>query len=49
MLNVSEGKVRVKRLSDGSTVDVPAKHRVIAAADREMLPAPAPDAASPNS
>ena len=23
MLNVSEGKVRVKRLSDGSTVDVP--------------------------
>ncbi len=42
MLNVSEGKVRVKRLSDGSTVDVSAKHRVIAAADREMLPVPAP-------
>jgi hypothetical protein len=43
MLNVSEGKVRVKRLSDGSTVDVPAQHRVIAAADREMLPEPVPD------
>ena len=43
MLNVSEGKVRVKRLSDGSTVVVPAKHRVIAAADREMLPVLVPD------
>jgi hypothetical protein len=43
-LNVSKGKVRIKRLSDGSTVDVPAMHRVIAAADREMLPAPVPDA-----
>jgi hypothetical protein len=46
MLNVSEGKVLVKRLSDGKMVDVPAKHRVIAAADQEMLPIPAPDAAS---
>ena len=46
MLNVSEGKVRVKRLSDGSTVDVPAKHRVIAAADREMLAVPVPDSVS---
>lgn len=43
MLSVSEGKVRVKRLSDGSTVDVPAKHRVIAAADREMSPVLVPD------
>ncbi|MCH8216564.1 MAG: FecR domain-containing protein [Planctomycetes bacterium] len=43
MLNVSEGKVRVKRLSDGSTVDVSAQHRVIAAADREMLPVRVPD------
>lgn len=42
-LNVSEGNVRVKRLSDGNTVDVPAKHRVIATADREMLPKPVPD------
>ncbi|MHC4404997.1 MAG: FecR domain-containing protein [Planctomycetota bacterium] len=43
MLNVSEGKVRVTRLSDGSTVDVSAKHRVIAAADREMSPVLVPD------
>jgi len=43
MLNVSEGKVRVKRLSDGSTVDVPAQHRVVAAADREMSPVLVPD------
>jgi len=43
MLNVSEGKVRVKRLSDSSMVDVPAKYRVIAAADREMLPVLVPD------
>jgi len=45
-LNVSEGSVRVKRLSDGSTVDVPAKHRVVAAADREMLSVPIPDSVS---
>ena len=30
VLNVTEGTVRVKRLSDGREVDVPAKHRVIA-------------------
>jgi len=46
MLNVSEGKVRIKRLSDGNTVDVPAKHRVIAAAGQDMRPAPVPDAAN---
>jgi len=46
MLNVTEGKVRVKRLSDGRTVDVPAKHRVIAAADRKMSPVPLPDSVS---
>lgn len=34
MLNVSSGRVRVKRLSDDSTIDVPAQHRVVAAADR---------------
>lgn len=43
VLNVSEGKVRVTRLSDGSEVDVPAKHRVIAAADRKMTPERVPD------
>ncbi len=42
-LNVSEGMVRVKRLSDGSTVDVPARHRVVASADRELSPVPVPD------
>ena len=46
MLNVSEGSVQVKRLSDGKTVDVPAKHRVVAAADREMLSVPVPDSVS---
>jgi len=45
-LNVSEGKVRVKRFSDGSTVDVPARHRLIAAADRDMLPRPVPHSVS---
>jgi hypothetical protein len=37
-LNVSEGLVRVKRLSDGREVDVPAKHRVTADADQELTP-----------
>jgi ferric-dicitrate binding protein FerR (iron transport regulator) len=44
VLDVSHGKVRVKRLSDGATVDVPAHHRVIAAADREMSAVPVPSA-----
>ena len=35
-LNVTEGKVRVKRRSDGKLVDVPAQHQVIAAADKEL-------------
>jgi hypothetical protein len=45
-VNVNEGSVRVKRFSDGSTVDVPARHRLIAAADREMLPEPVPNSVS---
>jgi len=44
LLNVSEGKVRVKRLSDGSVVEVPSRHRVIASADRDLKPAKLPDA-----
>ena len=44
MLSVSEGKVRLKRLSDGTTVDVKAKHRVIAADDRALLPESVPEA-----
>ena len=35
-LNVTEGKVRVKRRSDGKLVDVPAQHQVIAAADQDL-------------
>jgi len=46
ILNVSEGSVRVTRFSDGSAVDVPAKHRVVAAADRDMLPKPVPNSVS---
>jgi len=46
VLNVNEGKVRVKRLSDGTTVDVPAKHRVVAAPDGDMRSVPVPEAAS---
>jgi ferric-dicitrate binding protein FerR (iron transport regulator) len=46
MLNVNEGRVRVRRLSDGSTVDVHAKHRLIAAADQEMSPVAVPDSVS---
>jgi ferric-dicitrate binding protein FerR (iron transport regulator) len=43
-LNVSEGLVGIRRISDGRTVDVPANHRVVAAADVELNPArlPAP-------
>jgi hypothetical protein len=35
-LNVTEGMVRVKRLSDGRHVEVPAQHQVVAAADQEL-------------
>ena len=41
-LNVRDGSVRVTRFSDGNSVDVPARHRVVAAADRVMLPKPVP-------
>ena len=44
ILNVSEGEVRVKRLSDGTTVKVKAKQRVVAADDRELQPVPVPEA-----
>lgn len=33
-LNVNEGRVRVTRLVDGSVADVPARHQVVASADR---------------
>ncbi|MBC8350996.1 MAG: FecR domain-containing protein [Planctomycetes bacterium] len=43
MLNVTEGKVRVRRLSDGREVDVPAKHRVIAEGGGDLTPQPVPE------
>jgi ferric-dicitrate binding protein FerR (iron transport regulator) len=37
-LDVNEGMVRVKRLSDGAEVDVPANHHVTATAEGDMSP-----------
>ncbi len=42
-LTVNEGKVRATRLSDGSTVEVSAKHRVVAALDCELVPEKMPN------
>tara|TARA_Y100000588_G_scaffold135185_1_gene148637 strand:- start:4036 stop:5394 length:1359 start_codon:yes stop_codon:yes gene_type:complete len=42
-LTVNEGKVRATRLSDGSTVEVAAKHRVVAAVGRELVPEHMPE------
>jgi hypothetical protein len=39
MLTVSEGKVNFRRLSDGSEVDVPAKHHVTTDTDDDLSPA----------
>ena len=36
-LYVREGKVRIRRVSDGKTVDVPADHRVVVTSDSDML------------
>ena len=38
VVNVSEGKVLVKRRNDNREVEVPAMHNVIVAADRELSP-----------
>lgn len=46
VLDVREGVVRLKRLSDGDTVDVPALHRAIAAADGDVTPELVPDSVS---
>lgn len=43
MLTVSEGKVNFRRLSDGSEVDVPAKHHVTTDSDDDLLPALTPN------
>ena len=37
-LSVSEGKVGIRRISDGRSVEVAANHRVIAASDAELEP-----------
>ncbi len=46
VLTVNEGKVRVTRLSDGKTADVPAEHQVVASASRvddfKVAPRPQP-------
>lgn len=42
LLNVNEGLVGVKRLSDGKRVEVPANHRVVASADRQLEPVLSP-------
>ncbi|MEO2023329.1 MAG: FecR family protein [Pirellulaceae bacterium] len=43
-LNVSEGQVRLTRLSDGESVVVPAEHRAVAAIGRELLQEKVPEA-----
>lgn len=45
-INVSEGRVRVKRLSNNDEIDVPAKHRLIAEADNELIAVSAPESVS---
>jgi ferric-dicitrate binding protein FerR (iron transport regulator) len=42
-LTVSEGRVRATRLSDGSSIDVPAQHRLVASVGRELLPEHVPE------
>ena len=42
-LTVNEGKVQATRLSDGSTVEVSAKHRVVAAVGRVLVPEHMPE------
>ena len=45
-LNVTEGTVRVRRLSDGREVDVPAKHRVIAEGGGDLTLQPVSESVS---
>ena len=42
-IHVSEGRVQVKRLSDGRTVEVPARYRVVTSSDGDMSAAPLPE------
>ena len=43
VLTVSEGQVNIKRLSDGSEVDVQAKHQVTTDSDLGLVPSPVPE------
>jgi hypothetical protein len=43
-LNVDEGRVRVTRLVDGRVAEVPARHQVVASADRAVAMSPTPRA-----
>jgi len=45
-LSVTEGKVRLKRLSDGKVVDVPANQRVVSATGEKLTPYVIPDSVS---
>lgn len=45
-LRVVEGRVRATRLSDNLSVEVPAKHRVVASQDHELTPERLPDSIS---
>ena len=45
-LRVSEGRVRATRLRDNLSVEVPAKHRVVASQDHELTPERLPDSIS---
>jgi hypothetical protein len=45
-LRVIEGRVRATRLSDNLSVEVPAKHRVVASQDHELTPERLPDSIS---
>ena len=42
-VHVNEGRIQVERLSDGRTIEVPAKHRVFVSSDGEMSATPVPD------
>lgn len=43
MLNVNEGKVRIRKLNDNKAVEVVANHWVVASADRQLEPILVPD------
>lgn len=42
-LNVNHGSVRVRRLTDGQQVDVPAQHLLVTSAETQLVPEKVPD------